>query len=88
MREIWGLQARLERNSGKRALNMLTHPRFRAAYDFLLLRSAAGEAPVELSEWWTKIQEASAGEQKDMAATDRPRKRRRGRARRSSTQTP
>ncbi|MEE8342347.1 MAG: polynucleotide adenylyltransferase PcnB [Gammaproteobacteria bacterium] len=88
MREIWGLQARLERNSGKRALNLLNHPRFRAAYDFLLLRGETGEVPTELGEWWTKFQQASASEQKSMVATDGPRKRRRGRARRPSIQTP
>ena len=43
MREIWMLQLRLERKGGKRSLRVLGHPRFRAAYDFLLLRAAAGE---------------------------------------------
>ena len=49
MREIWLLQPRLERRRGKAPYRLLEHPRFRAAYDFLLLRSEAGEAPKELA---------------------------------------
>lgn len=59
MREIWGLQSRLERRTGKRAYRMLEHPRFRAAYDFLLLRSEVGEVDVELAQWWTRFQEVA-----------------------------
>jgi len=58
MREIWNMQHRLELR-GKRALRLLEHPRFRAAYDFLLLRAESGEADVELAEWWTLIQDVS-----------------------------
>ena len=43
MRELVMLQTRFERRSGRRALRLLEHPRFRAAYDFLLLRAEAGE---------------------------------------------
>jgi poly(A) polymerase len=57
MREIWALQNRFERRTGKRALAFMQHPRFRAAYDFLLLRAAAGEPVTELAEWWTMIQQ-------------------------------
>lgn len=56
MREIWQLQPRFEMRKGGRAKRLLTHPRFRAAYDFLLLRAQAGEAPNELAEWWTQAQ--------------------------------
>ncbi|TXH05116.1 MAG: polynucleotide adenylyltransferase PcnB [Nevskiaceae bacterium] len=56
MREIWQLQPRFEMRKGGRARRLLTHPRFRAAYDFLLLRAQAGEAPQELAEWWTQAQ--------------------------------
>ena len=38
---------------------LLEHPRFRAAYDFLLLRAAAGEVEQELAQWWTDIQPMS-----------------------------
>ncbi len=45
MREIWGLQPRFERRSGRSAFRLLEHLRFRAGYDFLLLRAAADEVP-------------------------------------------
>jgi poly(A) polymerase len=51
------LQLRLERAGGRRSLRVLGHPRFRAAYDFLLLRGEAGEVSTELGEWWTDFQE-------------------------------
>lgn len=57
MREIWMLQMRLERKGGRRSMRVLSHPRFRAAYDFLLLRAQAGEVPVEVGQWWTDFQE-------------------------------
>lgn len=62
LREIIGMQPRFEARSGRRALRLLDHPRFRAAYDFLLLRAAAGEIDPELAAWWTDIQELPAEE--------------------------
>ena len=56
MREIWGLQPRLEQG-GRGALRALEHLRFRAGYDFLLLRVEAGELPASLGEWWTAFVE-------------------------------
>jgi poly(A) polymerase len=56
LREIVALQPRFERREGRRALRLLDHPRFRAAYDFLLLRVAAGDADAALGQWWTDIQ--------------------------------
>jgi len=57
MRDLIMLQPRFERRSGRRALRLLEHPKFRAAYDFLLLRAASGEVDPELSAWWTRLQE-------------------------------
>lgn len=62
MREIWYLQLRFTYRRGKRPLRLLQHPRFRAAYDFLLLRARSGEGIEsqeleELCQWWTEIQE-------------------------------
>jgi poly(A) polymerase len=57
MRDLVMLQPRFERRSGRRALRLLEHPKFRAAYDLLLLRAAAGEADPELAQWWTRLQE-------------------------------
>jgi poly(A) polymerase len=56
MRELLMLQPRFNRRSGIKALSLLQHPRFRAAYDFLLLRAEVGVADTELTDWWTRIQ--------------------------------
>jgi len=56
MKEIWELQMRLPRRQGKRAYGVMEHPRFRAAYDFLLVREAAGEVEPGLGQWWTDFQ--------------------------------
>jgi len=81
MREIWMLQSRLERRRGKAPYRMLEHPRFRAAYDFLLLRSETGEAPTELADWWTEFQTLNAGERDKMVESAPSRKKRRRRLR-------
>ena len=57
-REIWEWQERLARNSGGRAFRLLEQKRFRAAYDFLLLRAQSGEPVQELADWWTRFQSA------------------------------
>jgi poly(A) polymerase len=62
MQEIWVLQPRFEQRTKKRVHRMLTHPRFRAAYDFLLLRAAESPEAAELGEWWTQAQGASSVE--------------------------
>ncbi len=87
IREIWDMQERLPRRQGKRADLLLENPRFRAGYDFLLLRESAGEETGGLGDWWTDYQDASDGERRGMirnlaASQDdggaAPRKRRRG----------
>ena len=80
MKEIWALQPRLEQRSGKRALVLLTHPRFRAGYDFMLLRAESGEVPMELANWWTRFQDAELEERSAMLIPDTaPKKRARRR---------
>jgi poly(A) polymerase len=59
IKEIWALQSRFDQRSGGRPYRLLTHPRFRAGYDFLLLRAKGGDAPQELADWWTVFQDAS-----------------------------
>lgn len=90
MREIWALQPRLDQRDGKRPYRLIAHPRFRAAYDFLVLRAAAGEADAELADWWTRFQDASGQERASMieggAKRRRPR-RRRGKSAASSAET-
>ncbi|RKZ95563.1 MAG: polynucleotide adenylyltransferase PcnB [Gammaproteobacteria bacterium] len=65
-RDIWVLQPRLEQRFGKKAFRSLAHPKFRAGYDFLLLRSETGEPLTELADWWTQFQIAAEDEQQTM----------------------
>ena len=66
MREIWDMQERLPRRQGRRADQLLENPRFRAGYDFLLLRESAGEQTGGLGDWWTDYQDASDSERRNM----------------------
>ncbi|TKC91090.1 polynucleotide adenylyltransferase PcnB [Trinickia terrae] len=81
MREIWGLQLRLEKRSGRSALKLLEHQRFRAGYDFLLLRCESGELDSSIGQWWTEFIDADAAAREALLSQggrDRtPRKRRR-----------
>lgn len=82
MKETWYMQARLFRRQGKRAVRLLEQPRFRAGYDFLLLRNLAGEPLAELCEWWACFQDADEKTQRDMLQAISSGKGRRGRRRR------
>ena len=82
MKEIWGMQPRLDANTGRRPHLLLEHPRFRAAFDFLALRAESGEAPAELVDWWARFQVVGATEREHMllpatAGTGTRRRRRR-----------
>lgn len=95
MREIFMLQSRFEMRRGKRPLRLLGHPRFRAAYDFLVLRADVGEAERELADWWTALQSTDGPGQEQLlaqapeGAEQAPRKRRRrgGRRRKPKSAT-
>ena len=63
IKDIWALQPRFEQRSGKRPYALLEQPRFRAGYDFLLLRAQAGEIDMEIADWWTRFQNVE-GEQR------------------------
>ncbi|RMA80084.1 polynucleotide adenylyltransferase PcnB [Umboniibacter marinipuniceus] len=81
IREIWELQWRLPNRGGSRAQKLVEQSRFRAAYDFLLIREAAGEDCDGLGYWWTKYQQMDADERASLAskvpAAKRPRRRKR-----------
>ena len=82
VREIWGLQPRLVNRRGRGgASRLLTNPRFRAAYDFLLLRAESGEDVAEHAKWWTRFQEVDDNERHSMLEDKRGPKRRRRRRR-------
>jgi len=86
MKEIWAMQPRFTGRSGRRPFRLLEHPRFRAAYDFMLLRCQSGEIDMELGKWWEAFQRATAGEREAMLLKDdMPRKRRRNRGRKKSS---
>jgi poly(A) polymerase len=86
MKEIWAMQPRFTGRSGRRPFRLLEHPRFRAAYDFMLLRCESGEIDMELGKWWETFQHAPAGEREAMLLKDdMPRKRHRSRGRKKSS---
>ncbi|HMH16884.1 MAG TPA: polynucleotide adenylyltransferase PcnB [Burkholderiales bacterium] len=88
MKEIWALQPRLEQRSGRRPFALLAHERFRAGFDFLVLRSASGEAPAELSQWWEKFQQINEAERQAMLMAPQPGEQRRRRRRRRKSASP
>ena len=66
MKEIWLMQQRFEQRSGQRPFRLLEQPRFRAGFDFLLLRCASGEVDDELGLWWDEFQDAGSARQTEM----------------------
>ncbi len=91
IRDVWGLQGRLEGRYARYIDRVARHPRFRAAYDFLLLRSetggstTSGEPLQEVADWWTAYQYASEDVRREMLDARRskqPKSRRRRSSRR------
>ncbi|PKM43426.1 MAG: polynucleotide adenylyltransferase PcnB [Gammaproteobacteria bacterium HGW-Gammaproteobacteria-1] len=70
-REIWEMQERLTATGGRRPFRLLEHPRFRAAYDFLLLRAESGEDVAELAGWWTRFIEADEAGRQELSSGPR-----------------
>jgi len=87
MREMLALQPRFDNTRGKRALNLLEHRRFRAAYDFMMLRAEVGAVSEEVASFWTDVQQQDgAARQKSFNVVDRPRTK--GRKRRTRRRKP
>ncbi len=86
IKDIWGLQPRLERRSPKSIQRLLEHKRFRAAYDFLLLRAELGEIDPTIAQWWTQVQDADPKDRDSMIRGLRGRASKRGRKRRRKRQ--
>lgn len=85
-RDIWHIQERLDKRAGQRAYRLTQQPRFKAAYDFLLLRVQAGEQEQDkLATWWTDYLSQDINGQKSMVKAlgnqGAPRGRRRSRKR-------
>ncbi len=85
MREVWTLQPRFRQRRGSRPHRLLDHPRFRAAYDFLLLRAETGSENSELAEWWTQFQAVGSNQRKKMT---QPRQQRRSTRSKKPSQKP
>ena len=84
MKELLNMQWRFGQRHGARAARLLQHKRFRAAYDFLVLRASCGEVEQETADWWTELQSLSPEEQSKMLDVGRRQggRRRRGGRRR------
>ncbi len=70
--EIWALQPRFAERTRKRVFRLMAHPRFRAAYDFLLLRAGESEAVRASGEWWTNAQALSPEQLSESLAAKTP----------------
>lgn len=88
LREIWALQWRLPKRDGGKAFALLDHPRFRAAYDFLLLREEAGENIEGLGHWWTQFQNADSAAREEMVKGLESSGKRKSRKRRPKKRSP
>lgn len=82
MKEIWAAQPRFEQRSGRRPFALLAHERFRAGYDFLVLRAASGEVPRDLPQWWERFQHGDEAERQALLLAPQPGEHRRRRKRR------
>ncbi len=85
MKELWSLQPRFEQRGGQRPLRLLALPRFRGAYDFLLLRCESGEIDSELGGWWAEFQTATEERRAEMLLPDTAPKKRRRRTKKPDT---
>lgn len=64
MEQVWNLQHQLERCNKSKAQHFLKHPRYRAAYDFLVLRAELGEVKKSTASWWGHLYEMSEEDRK------------------------
>lgn len=76
IREIWFAQRYLEVRKGNRPFRMIQHPRFRAAYDFFVLRAEAEPNLKEIADWWTEFSRAKKKHQQTMIESLQQNKRR------------
>lgn len=81
IKDIWMLQPRFEKRVGKSPFRLLEQPRFRAGYDFLLLRAQSGEIDQELAGWWLAFQSADDTAREAMLLPENDPKKRRRRVR-------
>ena len=90
IREVWNLQPKFNARVGAKPSRLMTHPRFRAAYDFLILRAQTGDVPLEVAQWWETYQHENENTQRKMTqpqATEKNSKSKRKRTYRKKTKT-
>ncbi len=68
IKDIWVLQLKLHSRIGKQPFKTLKHPRFRAAYDFLLIREKVSCDGNYLGNWWTDFQKDDNAIKKSLIA--------------------
>ncbi len=88
VKELWIHQSRFLQRSAVKAYRVLSHPRFRACYDFFELRAIAGDAPIDVAQWWGKFQTASDADREAMFLPDDEPKKKRRRKRKPSSDEP
>jgi poly(A) polymerase len=85
IRDIWQLQLRLPRRTGKRAFRLLELNKFRAGFDFLLMRrEMEGDETKELADWWETFESTGRNQRQIMVAELGAPKTTRGKPRRRS----
>src|SRR5262249_46614968 len=67
VRDMFAMQPQLEHPRSRRVLRLIEQPRFRAAFDRLLLRAQVGMAQEELVDWWAALQSAGPAQRQEMA---------------------
>ncbi|MGB5625142.1 MAG: hypothetical protein WBM61_05370, partial [Woeseiaceae bacterium] len=90
MREMLALQPRFLQMRGKRAMKLLDHRRFRAAYDFMVLRAETGQIEADVASFWTDAQTQTAEERAvsfQLNAQTEKKRRPRSRRRRRTSQS-
>ncbi len=85
VQEIWAMQPRFELLAGHGPFRLISHPRFRAAYDFMLLRCESGEINAEIASWWKEFITANHEQREKMIHKLSPPRKRRSRSRRKSS---
>jgi poly(A) polymerase len=81
IKDIWALQPRFEKRAGKTPYRLIELPRFRAGYDFLVLRAQSGEIDMEIADWWHDFQDADHEAREALLIPDSAPKKRRRRVR-------
>ena len=66
IKDIWYLQLKLNDRLKNNPNKIIKHPRFRAGYDFLLIRENASKDKSDLGKWWTSFQHADTKSKQKM----------------------